>query len=36
MPFDTSDHTKIAREGGLASLVCYLADTVILAGDTAA
>lgn len=29
-------HTKIAGEGGLASLVCYVADTLILGGDTAA
>lgn len=29
-------HTKIAGEGGVASLVCAVADTVYLAGDTAA
>lgn len=29
-------HTKIAGEGGLASLVCYVADSLILGGDTAA
>jgi predicted secreted protein len=29
-------HTKIAGQGGMVSLVCYVANEVILAGDTAA